>query len=151
MPQSLAQMYLHVVFSTKNREPFLADPGLREQTHVYLVGMCRNFGSPAAAVGGVVDHVHVLCRLAKTLCVADPVRERKRESSKWVKDQSAALAGFYWQNGYGAFSVGPEHVERLVTYIAGPEEHHRTESFQDEYRRLLALYQIEYDERYVWD
>ena len=151
MPQSLAQVYLQVVFSTKHREPFLADPGLRERTHAYLVGTCRNLDSPSIAVGGVADHVHILCRLGKTMSVSELVRELKRESSKWLKEQSAALSGFYWQNGYGAFSVSPGHVDRLVEYIAGQEDHHRHEGFQDEFRRLLGVYDLEYDERYVWD
>jgi putative transposase len=151
MPQSLSQIYLHLVFSTKNRGPFLQDSALRDNTHAYLAGTCRNLESPPIIVGGVEDHVHLLCRLAKTLCVSDLVRELKRESSKWLKEQSAELASFYWQNGYGAFSISPGHVEMLKTYIANQEEHHKKETFQDEFRRLLALYNIEYDEKYVWD
>ncbi|MBA4188041.1 MAG: transposase [Planctomycetaceae bacterium] len=151
MPQSLAQIYLHVVFSTKHREPHLQDRSLREQTHTYLTGTCRNLDSPPIRVGGVEDHVHILCRLAKTLCAADLVRELKRESSKWLKEQSPELTAFYWQSGYGAFSISPGHVERLTAYIANQEEHHKAETFQDEFRRLLALYEIPYDEEYVWD
>ena len=151
MPQSLSQIYLHVVFSTKHRVPNLTDPALREQTHAYLVGTCQNLNSPSLRVGGVEDHVHILCRLSKTLCVADFVRELKRESSKWLKEQSPELASFYWQNGYGAFSISPGHVDRLKDYIANQEAHHRAESFQDEMRRLLKLYELDYDERYLWD
>ena len=151
MSQSLSQRYLHVVFSTKNHAPFLQDPALRGQTHAYLAGTCRNLKSPSIIVGGVEDHVHVLCRMAKTISVSVLVRELKRESSKWLKEQSADLASFYWQNGYGAFSISPGHVERLKTYIANQEEHHKKETFQDEFRRLLKLYNIDYDEQYVWD
>ena len=102
-------------------------------------------------VGGVEEHVHILCRLGKSLTVAHLIRELKRESSKWIKSQGPNLAPFYWQNGYGAFSVSPAHVEPLRTYIATQEEHQRQETFQDEFRRLLALYQVAYDERYDWD
>jgi REP element-mobilizing transposase RayT len=151
MAQSLTQIYLHIVFSTKNRIPYLTDSKLRERTHGYLVGTCRNLESPSIIVGGVADHVHILCRQAKTVCVSDLMRELKRESSKWLKEQSPELSGFYWQNGYGAFSVSPGHVERLKDYIANQERHHQDESFQDEVRRLLAIYRVEYDERYVWD
>ena len=151
MAQSLAQLYVHIVFSTKNRVPTLADPGLRERTHAYLVGACRGLDSPSLAVGGVADHVHILCRLSKVRGVAEVVRELKRESSKWLKEQAAELAEFHWQNGYGAFSVSPGHVEALIRYIADQERHHQDEPFQDEFRRFLAVYEIKYDERYVWD
>jgi len=151
MSQSLSQVYLHIVFSTKNRIPFLQDKSVRQDLHSYMAGTCRNLESPSIIVGGVADHVHVLCRLAKTLTVSDLIRELKRESSKWTKEQSTDLANFYWQNGYGAFSISPSHVEALTTYIANQEEHHKTETFQDEFRRLLAKYHIEYDEKYVWD
>ncbi len=151
MPQSLTQIYLHVVFSTKHRTPFLLDRTLRAETHTYLGGTCRNLDSPSFIVGGVEDHVHVLCRLGKTWAVSDFVRELKRESSKWLKERSAALAAFYWQNGYGAFSVSPDHVEAVVAYIANQEEHHKTETFQQEFRGILSEYRVDYDERYVWD
>jgi REP element-mobilizing transposase RayT len=151
MPQSLAQIYLHVVFSTKHRAPLLLDSELRSRTHAYLAGTCRNLDSPSIIVGGVADHVHILCRLGKTICIADFVRELKRESSKWLKEQAPELANFYWQNGYGAFSVSPGHVGELTKYIANQEQHHSGESFQAEFVRLLSIYQIEYDERYVWD
>ncbi len=151
MSQSLSQIYLHIVFSTKNRARSFQDRSLRENMHAYLAGTCRNLESPSIIVGGVEDHVHILCRLSKTLCVSELVRELKRESSKWLKDQSPDLATFYWQSGYGAFSISPGHVEMLKTYIANQEEHHKKETFQDEFRRLLKLYGIEFDERYVWD
>jgi REP element-mobilizing transposase RayT len=151
MGQSLSQIYLHVVFSTKNRVPFLHDRMLREKMHAYLAGTCRNLHSPSLIVGGVEDHVHLLLRLAKDLSVSVLVRELKRESSKWVKSLAPDLAGFYWQQGYGAFSISPAHVEPLREYIIKQEDHHRRETFQDEFRRLLKKYEVEYDERYVWD
>jgi REP element-mobilizing transposase RayT len=151
MAQSLTQIYVHLVFSTKDRTPFLQDRELRDRLQAYIAGTCRNLESPSIIVGGVADHVHVLCRLGKTISVSDLVRELKRESSKWLKEQAAELAAFYWQNGYGVFSVSPAHVPALTAYIEYQEEHHRTETFQDEFRRLMRKYGIEFDERYVWD
>jgi REP element-mobilizing transposase RayT len=151
MPQSLAQIYLHIVFSTKHRTPFLSDQVLRAEVHKYLGGSCRNLDSPSLCVGGVEDHVHILCRLSRTLAVAEFIRELKRESSKWLKTKGEDLADFHWQDGYGALSISPGHVKAVVAYIANQEEHHRKVSFQNEYRRLLKKYGIDYDERYVWD
>ena len=151
MPQSLAQVYLHIVFSTKERRRYLQNDAIRTELHNYLGGTCRNLNCPSLCVGGVEDHVHILCRLSRTLSVADLVRELKRESSKWLKTKSPDLIIFEWQAGYGAFSISPGHVEKLREYIAGQEEHHKKESLQDEFRRFLQTYGIEYDERYVWD
>jgi REP element-mobilizing transposase RayT len=151
MSQSLVQIYVHIVFSTKNRAPFLKDHTLRDRFHAYLNGICDNQDSPSLRVGGAEDHVHILCRLSKTLDVAALIRELKRDSSKWIKDENPRLADFYWQQGYGAFSVSPSHVEGLIEYIAKQEEHHRRETFQDEFRRLCKKYGVAIDERYVWD
>jgi putative transposase len=102
-------------------------------------------------VGGVEDHVHILCRLSKTIEIAELLRELKRDSSKWIKDECPSLPEFHWQSGYGAFSISPSHVPALTAYIANQSEHHRRESFQDEFRRLCRKHGVEIDERYVWD
>ena len=149
MPQSLAKVYVHIVFSTKNREPFLHDPALRSEMHAYLGGACKGQDSSSLIVGGVADHVHVLCRLSRTRTLAELIREIKRTSSKWIKTKG--LAHFGWQNGYGAFSVSQSHIARVRRYIARQEEHHRKATFMDEFRGFLDRYEIEYDERYVWD
>jgi putative transposase len=151
MPQSLAQLYTHLVFSTKHRTRYLKDDALRAKLHAYLAGACKNLKSPSLMIGGVEDHVHILCRLSKTVAASELVRELKRESSKWVKSQSTRLTMFQWQNGYGAFSISPSHVGDLTRYIAHQAGHHRTETFQDELRRLCGKYGIDIDERYVWD
>jgi REP element-mobilizing transposase RayT len=151
VPQSLAQVYLHVVFSTKERRPFLKDREFRARVHAYLAGTCKNLDSPALIVGGVEDHVHILCRLGKSIEVATLVRELKRESSKWIKAEQPKLSQFYWQAGYGAFSISPSHVTALKEYIANQEEHHRKTTFQDEFRKLCKKYGLELDERYAWD
>ncbi len=151
MPQSFVQIYVHLVFSTKNPQPFLRDEQLRDRLYAYLAGVCKNHDSPAVKIGGVEDHVHVVARLGKTTDVAALIREQKRDSSKWIKAESPKLADFAWQSGYGAFSVSPSHVDPLVTYVANQIEHHRRETFQDEFRRLCAKYGLPIDERYVWD
>ena len=150
MAQSLAQIYLHLVWSTKNRIPFLSDETLREEMHAYLAGACKNMGSPPLKVGGVEDHVHVACRFSRKMALSDFVRRLKKESSKWIKTRDPSLQSFYWQDGYGAFSVSPSHVEALQGYIANQVEHHREEGFKEEFRRLLKKYDVEYDEKYVW-
>jgi putative transposase len=151
MPQSLAQVWLHIVFSTKHRERFLYDPAIRNDVHAYLAATCKALDCPPVCVGGVADHVHVFCGLGRTITIADLVKNLKLESSKLIKLKTLNLADFYWQSGYGAFSVSPGHREGLCDYIRNQEEHHRTESFQDEFRRLMRKYGIEWDERYVWD
>jgi REP element-mobilizing transposase RayT len=151
MPESLSQIYVHIVFSTKERRRYLQNKQLRDELHHYLGGACRTLDSPSLIVGGIEDHVHILCRLSRTRTISELIRELKRESSKWIKTKSAELRDFHWQDGYGAFSISPSHCEMLRKYIAGQEEHHKAETFQDEFRRLLKKYAVEYDERYVWD
>jgi REP element-mobilizing transposase RayT len=151
MSQSLVQIYTHLVFSTKHRKLYLQEDALREKLHAYLAGACKNLDSPSLLIGGAADHVHILCRLGKTVSVSVLTRELKRESSKWIKEESPPLVRFHWQNGYGAFSISPSHIEDLKRYIASQPEHHKRETFQDEFRRLCRKYGLDIDERYVWD
>ena len=151
MPQSLAKMYLHIVFSTKNRFPFLSSSDLRKEMHSYLGGALNDLDCPVLTVGGPADHVHILCLLSKNMSLAEFVGEIKRSSSKWVKTKGPSLRKFGWQNGYGAFSVSQSHVERVRAYIRTQEEHHRHKTFQDELRGFFRAYGMHYDERYVWD
>jgi len=150
MPQSLSFLLVHVVFSTKDRAPLLGAE-IRPALHGYLATVARNADCECFRVGGVADHVHLAIRLARTVTVADLVETLKTSSSKWLKTQSPALASFAWQRGYGAFSVGPSDLNALLHYIDNQDEHHRTRTFQDEYRTFLKKYGIDYDERYVWD
>ena len=150
MPQSPSKLYVHLVFSTKHREPLLPAP-LQAEMHAYLATVLTNSDSPAIKVGGTSDHVHALFRLSKNSSLAAIVEEIKTSSSKWIKTQGRALAAFHWQSGYGGFSVSPADVEGVAKYIAQQETHHRTVSFQEEYRKLLESHGIEYDEGYVWD
>jgi putative transposase len=150
MPQSLSYLLTHIVFSTKDRAPVL-DVTVRPALHAYLATVARNVDCECFRVGGVADHVHLAVRLSRTVTMAQLIEELKTSSSKWLKTQSPALAAFAWQRGYGAFSVGPSDLNTLLHYIDTQEEHHKTRTFQDEYRAFLKKYGIEYDERYVWD
>jgi len=151
MAQSLAKILVHTVFSTKDRRPFLRDKSLWEELHRYLGGILAKQDCQPLIIGGVEDHVHLLSTLSRTCEAAQMVKEVKRGSSLWLKTKSPDLNDFVWQNGYGMFSIGFSQVEAVRKYIAGQEEHHRKISFQDEFRELLRRYEIEFDERYVWD
>ncbi len=151
MPQSLAKILVHAVFSTKDRRPFLHDKSLREELSRYIGGILTNLECQPIIVGGVEDHVHLLCALSRMCDAAGMVKEVKRGSSVWLKTKSLDLTEFEWQRGYGIFSIGFSQIESVRDYIAGQEEHHRKVSFQDEFRQLLRRYEIEFEERYVWD
>ncbi|NJN31548.1 MAG: IS200/IS605 family transposase [Synechococcales cyanobacterium RM1_1_8] len=150
MPQSLSYLLTHIVFSTKDRAPLL-DATVRPALHAYLATVARNVDCECFRVGGVADHVHLAVRLSRTITMAQLVEKLKTSSSKWLKTQSSALASFSWQRGYGAFSVGRSDLDALLHYIDNQEKHHHTGSFQNEYRAFLTKYNIEYDERYVWE
>jgi REP element-mobilizing transposase RayT len=151
MSQSLAKILVHTIFSTKDRRPFLRDKLLREELHRYLGGVLINHDCQPIIIGGVEDHVHILSTLSRTCEASEMIKELKRGSSLWAKSKSPALQDFAWQNGYGIFSIGFSQVKMLRGYIVGQEEHHRKVSFQDEFRKFLKRYEVEFDERYVWD
>lgn len=150
MPQSLTKLYAHLIFSTKNRKPFVVNE-IQERVHAYLATVVRNLDSPYVVVGGVADHVHILFDMGKKHPPVEFVEQVKRESSKFVKTLGPQYHNFYWQRGYAMFSVSPTHLVDAEKYIRNQEEHHRTKSFQDEFRSFLERYNIEYDEQYVWD
>lgn len=150
MGQSLVKNYLHFIFSTKHREPSII-PSVEFELHNYLGGICKNLECYPVIVGGYFDHVHLLCLLSKKVTVVTLIRELKADSSKWIKLKDGRLESFRWQNGYGAFSVSPSQIEVVKTYIKNQHEHHRKKTFQDEYRAFLKKYDVEYDERYIWD
>ncbi len=150
MPQSLSNVLLHLVFTTKNRQPWI-DTEIEQELFPYIATICNELGCPAHKVGGVEDHVHIACSLSRTETVAKLLSTIKANSSKWIKGKGPQYGKFAWQNGYGAFSIGQSQLEALQAYIEGQREHHRQESFRDEFRKLLAKYQVGYDEQYVWD
>lgn len=150
MGQSLVQNYLHIVFSTKHREPLIR-PAIENELYNYLGGICKNLECQPLIVGGYTDHIHILCMLSKKIALMKLVEEVKSSSSKWMKIKGEEYSNFYWQNGYGAFSVNPSETDRVIAYIANQKNHHKKTVFQDEYRAFLKKYKVEYDERYVWD
>jgi REP element-mobilizing transposase RayT len=150
MPQSLSFVLTHVIFSTKDRVPVL-EPAIQPGLHAYLAALARNMGCECYRAGGVADHVHLAIRLSRTITIADLVEGLKTPSSMWLKTQRPGLANFAWQRGYGSFSVGPADLDALREYIDNQAEHHRTRTFQEEYRMFLNKYGVEFDERYVWD
>jgi putative transposase len=150
MPQSLSRILVHLVFSTKNREPILT-PSIQNELHPYLAGTLDNIGCPSIQVGGMEDHVHLFFGLSRTRTIADVVETVKTSSSKWIKTKGVGLAEFHWQLGYGAFSVSQSDADAAVAYIRNQAQHHQKWTFQDEYRRLLERYQVAFDEQYVWD
>lgn len=151
MPQSLANVAIHLVFSTKNRQRFLADAALRAELHKQLGAISKALDCPPLIVGGVDDHVHLLCRINRTISIAEWVKELKRVSSIWMKQREPRLGTFQWQAGYGAFSVSQSEIARVVIYIQNQPEHHQRQDFRTEYRAILERHEIAYDERYVWD
>jgi putative transposase len=149
--QSLSAVYLHAVFSTKDRQRFFQDRDFRTKLHAYLCGISQKLDCPMIVAGGVEDHVHVLARHSRLISQADWVKELKRASSLWLKKQGPGFRDFGWQAGYGIFSVSTSNLEAVGKYIADQEAHHKKKSFQDEFRGMLEKHRIEWDERYVWD
>src|ERR1043165_4174447 len=136
MPQSLSSILVHLVFSTKNREPFLTLK-IESELYPYLATIFRENRSPALIIDGTHDHIHILFALGRTVAMADLVEEVKTASSKWIKTKGREFRNFHWQKGYGAFSIGQSNVEQVKRYIRDQKRHHRRVTFQEEYRRFL--------------
>lgn len=150
MPQSLSNILVHLVFSTKDRTSWITDDW-RDNLHSYMGGIIRRHGSDLLAAGSVEDHIHLFFPLPRTVSVSELVREIKSGSTRWIHESPLRPTGFRWQSGYGAFSVSPSHKDSLCRYIARQRDHHTHISFPDEYRTLLTQYKIPHDERYMWD
>jgi REP element-mobilizing transposase RayT len=150
MSQSLAKVYLHVIFSTKDRAPDLADDWRDELFHV-LGGAANNLGCQSLIVGGVADHVHLLFQLGRTITIAEAVGKIKSTSSAWVNQTRGLPDPFHWQGGYAAFSISQSNVEAVRDYIRRQPERHARQSFQDELREWLRRYELDWDEQYIWD
>jgi len=148
MPQSLANILIHAIWSTKERRALIPD-AIRDGLHGYLAGILKNLESPALIINSVADHVHILCQLSKNLAACELVEEVKKGSSKWMKENG--VREFAWQNGYGVFSVSQSNVDAVREYIHGQPEHHKKRDFKDEFREFCKRYNVGLDERYVWD
>ena len=151
MAHSLSGVYVHLVFATKDRRRFLMDRVVRQDVHQYMVGITSARNSKAVIVGGVEDHVHLLINLGRTVTIADLVRDIKRGTSTWIKENGPEYGDFQWQSGYAAISVGKTQIDALISYISNQEEHHNIRGFQDEYRTLLFEAGIQLDEKYMWE
>lgn len=150
MAQTLVQLFVHVVFSTKNRADLIA-PAIEPELFAYIGGIAANNKSKLVAAGGTANHVHLLILLSKNIELSELVGDIKRNSSRWIKTKGKEFAGFGWQDGFAAFSVGQTQVPMIKSYFAKQKEKHGTQRFEDEMRQFFDKYEIEYDERYVWD
>jgi len=151
MAQSLAQVWLHFVFSTKERRTYLQGETFRVEMFRMLSHHVQESGCVSASVGGHVDHVHLLIGMSRTLTIARLVENVKSETSKWAKQHEDGHRAFTWQAGYGVFSVSHSRRDDVDQYIRTQDEHHAKITFQDEFRKLCKYHEIEIDERYVWD
>lgn len=151
MPQSLARVWLHLVFSTKERRAYLQQEWFREEMFRMLSHHVEQAGCIPVRAGGWIDHVHLVCGLSRTVTIAQLVESVKTETSRWAKKSPHSISTFSWQSGYGAFSVSQSNLQKVVEYVENQVEHHRVKSFQDEFRDLCVKHEIEIDERYVWD
>jgi putative transposase len=150
MGQSLTKNYLHIVFSTKLRQPLITED-IENELFAYLGGICNELECKPIKIGGYLDHIHVLCNLSKKIALAKFMELLKANSSKWIKTKGNEFGNFYWQDGYGAFSVSEKDLPAVVNYISNQKEHHKNKDFKNEFRSILKKYNVEYDERYVWE
>ena len=148
MPQSLSKVYIHCVFSTKKGVPYITN-AIRKDLHAYITGTLSNIGAYVNEIYANPDHIHVLCTLPRTITMAELVSKIKTPSTKWIKKQG--ITNFFWQGGYGVFSVSPSKVKVVERYIRNQNQHHKNVSFKDELRSFFNDYDIDFDERYVWD
>ncbi|CAN5234956.1 IS200/IS605 family transposase [soil metagenome] len=150
MAQTLVKNYLHIIFSTKNRQP-LIDASIEKELHYYLAGLCTELECYPIKIDGYDDHVHIVCSLSKKIALMTFMEKIKSHSSKWIKTKSESYENFYWQGGYGAFSVREADLPRLIAYLNNQHEHHKKVTFKEEYISFLKDYRVDYDERYLWD
>ena len=154
MPQSLSKLWIHIIFSTKKRYPFLKDLIIQQKVHAYIKAICCKQNCETLIVGGIEDHIHLLIELPRTVKLSDIVEKIKKSSSKWIKTISASdeeLNNFYWQRGYAAFSVSHSNLKSVEQYIRNQYKHHQKKNFQEEVREFLIKNNISYDEKYMWD
>lgn len=150
MPQSLSKTLVHIVFSTKHRYPFIDDQ-IELELFSYIASICNIKNCRTIIVGGHLDHVHIFCSLHRTISQSDLVKEIKTNSSIWMKTKGQKYQDFYWQDGYGIFSVNQINSTGLIRYIKNQKAHHQNQTFKKEYRQQLKTNEIDFDERYVWD
>lgn len=150
MSQSLVKNYIHVIFSTKHRQDFI-DQSIEEELFSYIAAICKDCESTALQIGGTDNHIHILCLLSKKIALMKLVQKVKAHSSKWIKTKGNKYENFFWQDGYGAFSVGQKNIYPTINYIKNQRQHHQNENFENELIGILEKHKINYDEKYIWD
>ena len=150
MPQSLSKVYLHIVFSTKERVDLIT-ADIEQELYSYMGGTIKGLGGIPIRINGMPNHVHILCTLPRTVSVARYLEEIKRSSSKWIKTKDSRFNSFAWQGGYGVFSVSESQTSKVASYIDNQKEHHKKSTFKEEFKAFLDLYEIDYDQNYLWD
>ena len=150
MPQSLCKVYIHLVFSTKYQMDMI-DTEIEKELYHYMSGTFREFDSPCLKINGAHNHVHCLFLLSRKIPICKVVEQVKARSSNWIKTMGCQYINFFWQNGYGAFSVSPTHLTQVKAYIVNQKSHHAYVTFKNEYIKFLEKYEIKYDKRYMWE
>lgn len=150
MSQSLSNILVHVIFTTKQRKPLIPH-SIQKELYRYMAAIVKDCDCSPIIIGGTKDHVHILCKLSKSRSISSVIEDIKKKSSKWIKTKGEDYKDFFWKNGYGAFSIGKSQINALTRYIENQEEHHRKKSFKEELLEILNRYGIEYEERYLWD
>jgi len=149
MGSTLNSVYVHYIFSTKDREPYITNE-LRDRLFPFMGGILRKNGSRLISIGGTSNHVHVLALLPSTSSVSKIMQLLKGASTRWTHDTFPEHRNFAWQDGYAAFSVSSSGIRKAREYIENQEEHHRKRDFRTEYLAFLQAHDLEYDERYIW-
>ncbi|MCL5260846.1 MAG: IS200/IS605 family transposase [Gammaproteobacteria bacterium] len=150
MSQSLTNIIVHIIFSTKKRQKYLSSD-IQQKLYAFITKLLQNRGCKVIKIGGISDHIHILCSISKKCIFTDIIKEIKVASSKWIKTVDSNCTDFHWQNGFGAFSVSPINIDLVINYIANQENHHKKFDFQQELRAILNKYKMPFDERYIWD
>ncbi len=153
MPQSIVKMLAHIIFSTfstKNRAD-LIHLEIEKDLFGYIHGIVENNKAKLIITNGTTNHIHLLVSLPKKIDIPELIGDIKRDSSTWIKKRDSQFSNFYWQRGYGAFSIGQLEIDLVKNYIANQKEHHKEKDFKMEYRGFLRKYDLEFDEQYVWD
>ena len=150
MAGTFSQIYIQIVFAVKGRENLL-DKKWREEVFKYMTGIIKAKGQKSIIVNGVGDHVHVFIGFKPAMALSDFVRDIKNNSSKFINDKKLVKGKFSWQEGYGAFSYSHSHIENVYQYILNQEEHHKQKTFKEEYSDFLEKFEVEHDEKYLFD
>ena len=149
MPNTYTQIHIQFVFAVKYRKALL-DKAWKEDLHRYITGIVQGHEHKMLQINSMPDHIHIFIGMRPTQSISELMKVVKGESTKWIKEQKDNLNSFAWQEGYGAFSYSKSQVNNVINYIKNQEEHHKKENFIDEYKKFLTLFEIEWDEKYIF-